>query len=210
MMNRNAHAFANRTRAPAARPIPVDRSSGTPSCHPPKNRTAVSTENRNIPAYSARKKIANRNPVYSVWKPATSSLSASGRSKGARFSAASDAVKKRKKPANVAGLRKTHHRYAQPACCSTIDVRLSVPASTTTVRAEIASGISYETTCATSRIVPRIDHFELLDQPAMITPTTSMLEIESTKKSPMGRSAATHPYAKGSAANAANAPPKTM
>ena len=36
-------------------------------------------------AYSAIKKNANRIPLYSVKKPATSSLSASGRSNGTRF-----------------------------------------------------------------------------------------------------------------------------
>ena len=35
--------------------------------------------------YSAIKKIDHRKPEYSVMNPATSSLSASGRSKGARF-----------------------------------------------------------------------------------------------------------------------------
>ena len=57
----------------------------------------------------------------------------------------------------------------------------------------MASGISYEITCATSRIVPRIDHFEFEAQPAMITPTTSMLETDRMKKRPRGRSLATSP-----------------
>jgi hypothetical protein len=35
--------------------------------------------------YSARKNIANFIELYSVWKPPTSSDSASGRSKGARL-----------------------------------------------------------------------------------------------------------------------------
>jgi hypothetical protein len=63
-----------------------------------------------------------------------------------------------KKPMKVAGLR-TPTSPIQPAG-RTMSVRLSVPASTTTVRAEIASGIR-TIICATSRIVPRIDHFEL-------------------------------------------------
>ena len=38
--------------------------------------------------------MAKKKPLYSVWKPATSSLSASGMSKGARFVSARPAVKK--------------------------------------------------------------------------------------------------------------------
>src|SRR4029079_19236626 len=113
------------TSAPAQRPQPVSKLIGTPACHPPRKSTAVRTANRNIPEYSARKKIAKRKPVYSVWKPATSSLSASGRSNGARLSAASAAVKKRKTPTNVAGLRKTHHEVIHPPCCRTISERFS-------------------------------------------------------------------------------------
>ena len=44
-------------------------------------------------AYSDRKKIAQRKPEYSVWKPATSSLSASGRSNGIRFVSATPETK---------------------------------------------------------------------------------------------------------------------
>ena len=44
-------------------------------------------------AYSARKKNANRIPEYSVWKPATSSCSASGRSNGARLVSARPPMK---------------------------------------------------------------------------------------------------------------------
>ena len=52
---------------------------------PPRNSTAASPLTTNIAAYSAMKKITQRKPEYSVKKPATSSLSASGRSNGARF-----------------------------------------------------------------------------------------------------------------------------
>ena len=43
--------------------------------------------------YSDMKKIAQRKPEYSVWKPPTSSLSASGRSNGVRFVSATPATK---------------------------------------------------------------------------------------------------------------------
>src|SRR6266436_3876550 len=48
--------------------------------------------------YSAIKNIANLKLAYSVWKPATSSDSASGRSNGARLVSAMAATKKQKKP----------------------------------------------------------------------------------------------------------------
>ena len=48
----------------------------------------------NMLAYSAMKKNDQRKPLYSVWKPATSSLSASARSKGARLHEAVAQVKK--------------------------------------------------------------------------------------------------------------------
>ena len=44
--------------------------------------------------YSARKKMAKRNEEYSVWKPPTSSLSASTTSKGGRLSSAVIAMTK--------------------------------------------------------------------------------------------------------------------
>src|SRR2546422_913024 len=53
--------------------------------YPPRNRTEAMQETRIMFAYSAMKKKAKRIPLYSVIQPATSSLSASGRSKGRRF-----------------------------------------------------------------------------------------------------------------------------
>jgi hypothetical protein len=45
----------------------------------------ASAETVTMLMYSARKNIANFSELYSVWNPPTSSLSASGRSKGARL-----------------------------------------------------------------------------------------------------------------------------
>ena len=56
-------------------------------------------------AYSAKKKNDQRRPEYSVWKPATSSDSDSGRSKGARLLAARLAMKKTKNAAKANGSR---------------------------------------------------------------------------------------------------------
>src|SRR3712207_3550090 len=52
---------------------------------PPRNSVAASAETVTMLMYSARKNSANFSDVYLVWKPPTSSLSASGRSKGARL-----------------------------------------------------------------------------------------------------------------------------
>ena len=57
------------------------------------NRIDASKLTANIDPYSAMKKKLQRRPEYSVWKPATNSLSASARSKGARFTLAVAQVK---------------------------------------------------------------------------------------------------------------------
>ena len=62
--------------------------------HPPKKNVAVIAHILNIFIYSAKKNIANLKPEYSVWNPPTNSCSASTRSKGARFTSATEAMKK--------------------------------------------------------------------------------------------------------------------
>ncbi len=52
---------------------------------PPRNSVVANAETVIMLMYSARKNIANLNDEYSVWKPPTSSDSASGRSNGARL-----------------------------------------------------------------------------------------------------------------------------
>ena len=56
--------------------------------------------------YSARKNSAKLIELYSVWYPATSSCSASGKSNGARFVSATPAVRKMKNPS---GWMKMYH-----------------------------------------------------------------------------------------------------
>src|SRR3989304_1670559 len=67
---------------------------------PPRKHTAHMEDMMSIPVYSPRKKSANLNPLYSVKYPATSSLSASGRSKGSRLVSANAETTKTKKPKN--------------------------------------------------------------------------------------------------------------
>ena len=92
--------------------------------HPPKNSVTAIADTAIILAYSARKYRENRNPLYSVWKPATSSDSASGRSKGARLVSAIPQTKNRMNPS---GCRKTNHQ-PNSFCFSTISTRLNDPA----------------------------------------------------------------------------------
>src|SRR5439155_4647362 len=83
---------------------------------PPKNEMAASPLTRNIEPYSAMKKKLQRSPEYSVWNPATSSLSASARSNGARFTLAVAQVKYTQNTAKVNGSWKISQFVNSPAC----------------------------------------------------------------------------------------------
>src|ERR671936_1952976 len=71
--------------------------------HPPNHRVTAMEDTAIIAAYSARKNNDQRNPEYSVWKPAVSSLSASGRSKGARLVSATMATANTKNAISPSG-----------------------------------------------------------------------------------------------------------
>src|SRR6185295_16667793 len=60
--------------------------------HPPRNSVVAIAETVTMLMYSARKNSANFSDEYSVWKPPTSSDSASGRSKGARLVSPTTAI----------------------------------------------------------------------------------------------------------------------
>ena len=96
-------------------------------CHPPRNNRHASPLTANMLAYSARKKTLQRNPLYSVWKPATSSLSASARSNGARLQLAVAVMKKMTNAIRQNGSWKAVQFQNHPPCCSPIWFRLSVP-----------------------------------------------------------------------------------
>src|SRR6516225_4088213 len=78
-------------------------SHGIPSFQPPRNMMLAMPLTANMLPYSAMKITSQRNPQYSVWKPATSSLSASARSNGARLQLAMAQVKYVQNAANVNG-----------------------------------------------------------------------------------------------------------
>ena len=58
---------------------------GHGACQPPRNSVVASADTVVMLTYSASMNIANFSDEYSVWKPPTSSPSASGRSNGARL-----------------------------------------------------------------------------------------------------------------------------
>src|SRR3984957_7252532 len=72
-------------------------SAGKIGCHPPRNNRVATQETVTMLAYSAMKNDANFMLEYSVWKPATSSFSASGRSNGTRLVSANAATMNRAK-----------------------------------------------------------------------------------------------------------------
>src|SRR5882762_239028 len=91
--------------------------------------------------YSAMKNIANLKLEYSVWKPATSSDSASGRSKGTRFVSATAAMKKQKKPRICGQMFQLkipcQPKMPGPACASMIFFKLKLPAISSTPTTDI-------------------------------------------------------------------------
>uniref|UniRef100_A0A8K1ZR57 Uncharacterized protein n=1 Tax=Apiotrichum gracile TaxID=82516 RepID=A0A8K1ZR57_9TREE len=96
--------------------------------YPPKNRIAANVDINTIEQYSPRKKNTKIIPECSVKNPATSSDSASGRSKGVRLHSANIAIKK---------IMNTGNRgttYQIPCCLSIIPVILNVPLSNNTVK----------------------------------------------------------------------------
>ena len=84
--NRKLHTLiTNHSSAHQPESAPSRSENGSGACQPPRNRVAASAETVVMLTYSASMNIAKRSDEYSVWKPPTSSPSASGRSKGARL-----------------------------------------------------------------------------------------------------------------------------
>src|ERR1035438_3282558 len=70
------------------------QATGHGAIQPPRKSSVAMALTVIILAYSAMKKLANFMLLYSVWKPATSSFSASGRSNGTRLVSAKAAIMK--------------------------------------------------------------------------------------------------------------------
>src|ERR1700756_3304628 len=67
---------------------------GNGRSHPPSHSVTAIDETAIMAEYSAKKNKDQRNPLYSVWNPAVSSDSASGKSNGARLVSATIAMAK--------------------------------------------------------------------------------------------------------------------
>src|SRR5919107_769067 len=137
--------------------------------HPPKNSVVTMAHTVTTLAYSAMKKKVNFIALYSVWYPAISSDSASGRSKGSRLVSAKPETRKMKNE------RKSGNTYQSPSCCSLIMAdRLTLPDSNNTGIRLIAMGTSYDTIWAQARRPPSSAYLLLEDQPARAMPYTPM------------------------------------
>src|SRR4029450_9336673 len=89
---------------------------------PPRNSVAARAEPGTMLTYSASKNSANFSDEYSVWKPPTSSLSASGRSNGARLVSPTTAI------TNTAKLGMSSQPNQPDACALTMSAGDSDPA----------------------------------------------------------------------------------
>src|ERR687885_408068 len=134
-------------------------------CQPEKKSVTISAESVIMLMYSAVWKRPQRMPLYSVWYPATSSLSASGRSNGARFVSAIPAMKKQSSPTTCGAA----YGIVVP-CLWTMSTSESEPAMSTTPSTDRASETSYETSCAQVRIEPRSEYFDSEAQPPTMKP----------------------------------------
>src|SRR5579885_1268015 len=99
--------------------------------------------------------------------------SASGRSKGVRFTSAKLAISRITKANNPGG-----ERMNQPKSTwrSKTETRLRLLVQSTTATTESTWGTSYETSWATARMAPSSEYLLRLDQPARKIPSGLMLE----------------------------------
>jgi hypothetical protein len=115
--------------------------------------------------YSPKKNNANAIDEYSTLYPATSSASASGKSKGARFVSANIEIKKIIAQGNN-GNRNQHVLY----CTYIMSKKLKEPVNKTTGKIVKLIETSYEIICAAERKAPKNAYFELLAHPPKIIP----------------------------------------
>merc|ERR1712225_45556 len=208
----NRISWSNRYRGLAARAqinsetkntvlIPIHRGPGTRvkgkqskgGSQPPLNNKTVKILMRIMLAYSPKKNLANPKALYSTLYPATSSASASGRSKGGRFVSASAETKK---SPNIGSIGKMYH-VPSPPCASTSSVRFSVPAQRRTAILMNPMDTSYEIIWAAERMAPRKAYFEFDAHPAMMIPYTASELMANRYLIPRFTSASTIPSPNG-------------
>ena len=104
----------------------VNGSNGSGDSQPPRNRIVVIADIRIMFAYSPRKNRPNVMALYSTKKPATISLSPSGRSNGERFVSAKIEMK------NTMNMGKSGMKNQTCSCARTMSVRLRLPTHSST------------------------------------------------------------------------------
>ena len=167
-MNQNTGMIQTLTKLSAAR-----KPSAGPD-GPPRNSVTAIADIVMTFMNSARKKIANRMPVYSVWNPPTSSCSASTRSNGGWFVSAVAAIEEDderhdRRAASTSSV--TNEFQAVHACWLTMPAgreRAGLDAARRGSRARTRP--RSESSCADARTEPSSGYFEPDDQPASITP----------------------------------------
>ena len=113
---------------------------GTGPSGPPKNRVTTMADMVIVFMNSARKNRAKRIEEYSVWKPPTSSDSASARSKGGRVSSAVMAIRKRKKGTKPSRIRfQSQNCVAWDSTMARVDSDPVMSTTVTTVMPRAAS-----------------------------------------------------------------------
>src|SRR5262249_3410240 len=182
--NRMTSSFARYQRSPA------NMSPGP--CQPPKNSVTAIELMTIMFMYSPRKNSAHFIDEYSVWKPATSSPSASGRSNGARFVSANAVIRKitngstryQWKMPQFGSWSGVPGSAYQPPCPSTMPTSDSVPdlSSTGIVDSPIAS--SYEIIWAEDRSPPSNAYLLFEAQPPSVIAYTPRLDMARNNSRP--------------------------
>src|SRR5947208_14245203 len=147
MTNTNMNPLKMKTRTlmrlPTIGPSSSLNSFGSrPVFQPPRNSIVAMPLTANMVPYSAMKRIRQQKPLASVWKPATSSLSASAKSNGARLQLAVAHVKYVQNAANVKGSWNKYQFQKKPVCCRQMALKFIVPATITGTTTQIAIGTS--------------------------------------------------------------------
>src|ERR1700761_9558886 len=146
---------------------------------PPRNRIDSRAHISTMLAYSPIMNSRYGVEEYSTWKPATSSDSASDRSKGGRLVSARAETKKITVIGTMMTIRgrffrppppNTFQFQKPPAWWATMSDRFIEPACRITVRITRPIDTSYDTIWAAERRAPRNGYFEFEAQPPMITP----------------------------------------
>src|SRR5687767_5506933 len=136
-MKKTKHSLSTNQMTPGTQ---VNGAKSKGGSQPPRNRIVVSAHISTIATYSPRKNSRNGVDEYSIMWPATSSDSASTRSKGGRFVSASAEMKNTMNIGNSASQCQSRkvlgrpRRVPMPSPCDiTMSVRFSDPTQSSTV-----------------------------------------------------------------------------